>query len=201
MGQHKRNQQKQHQYQHPQQNSPTNRDTTPNSPPSADPANIDTAEVILSDSSPVAEPESGPSPTAQVTPEPPVEAAPVPNPAIPAIPAAPPSALPANTDISAFLSGLSPDQLAKIRSLAAAKGLSTGPQRGPHGGLMVTIEIPAEACEPLQTWAEEAGTSFTEFVGQVAGDAITNYCFGDWGATRVEPVAPVAAAPVTAATT
>ena len=107
----------------------------------------------------------------------------------------------ANTDISAFLSGLNPEQLSRIRALAAAKGLSTGPQKGPGGGLLVTVEIPPEAVEPLRTWAEEAGTTFAEFVGQVACDAITNYCFGDWGATRVEPAAPTVPAVVPVAAT
>lgn len=96
------------------------------------------------------------------------------------------------TDLSAFVSGLTQEQLSRVRDLARARGLSAGPQRGPNGGLMVTIEIPSEACEPLQTWADSAGTTFEKFVCQVAGDAITNYCFGDWGATVVQPVTPIA---------
>jgi hypothetical protein len=100
---------------------------------------------------------------------------------------------PDSTNLSDFVSKLSPEQLAKIRTLAASAGLSTGPQKGPNGGLLVLIEVPQEAIDPLQTWAQESGSSFAEFVSKVAGDAIVNYCFGDWSAVREAPApAPVA---------
>jgi len=96
-----------------------------------------------------------------------------------------------SADLSAFISGLSPDQLAKVRKLAASQGISTGPRKGPGGGLLVEIEIPLEACEPMQTWAESAGEPFDSFVRKIAADAITNYCFGDWSAVRpAEQTAP-----------
>jgi hypothetical protein len=99
------------------------------------------------------------------------------------------SAAPA--DLSEFISRLSPDQLAKVRALAASRGISTGPRRGPGGGLLIEIEIPPEACEPMQTWAESAGEPFEVFVRKIAADAITNYCFGDWSAVRpAEQTAP-----------
>jgi len=172
----------------------TSPSTDPSTNPSTDPSTIDTAELILSYKSQSPEPESTPPAGVQTAPETSPQATPAPNPANS-------SSLSSATDISAFLNGLDAGQLAKIRALASAKGLTTSPSKGPGGGLLVTIEIPAEACEPLQVWAEEARTSFVEFVNQVAGDAITNYCFGDWGATRVEPIAPVVASPTAATTT
>ena len=109
-----------------------------------------------------------------------------------------PPPTPDSANLTDFVAKLSPEQLAKVRSLAASAGLSTGPQRGPNGGLLVTVEVPVEACEPLAEWARESGASFQEFVSKVAGDAIVNYCFGDWSAVREAP-APVVAAPVTVA--
>jgi hypothetical protein len=139
---------------------------------------IDATEVIPSDTASAAEPESA-------TPaETPLSAASAPTPSL--------------TDLGAFVANLTPEQLFRVRELARSRGLSAGPRKGPNGGLMVEVEIPAEAVEPLQTWADESGSSFAEFVGKVAGDAIVNYCFGDWGATTVTP-APAVASP--AATT
>jgi hypothetical protein len=120
-------------------------------------------------------------------------------------PSAPPAPVSANSpilsDLGAFVANLTPEQLFRVRELARSRGLSAGPRKGPNGGLMVEVEIPAEAVEPLQVWADESGTSFAEFVGKVAGDAIVNYCFGDWGATVVQPVTPAAVVPPPAAAT
>jgi hypothetical protein len=109
-----------------------------------------------------------------------------------------PPPTPDSANLTDFVARLSPEQLSRVRALAASAGLSTGPQRGPNGGLLVTVEIPVEACEPLAEWARESGASFQEFVSKVAGDAIVNYCFGDWSAVREAP-APVVATPVTVA--
>jgi hypothetical protein len=108
---------------------------------------------------------------------------------------------PPTPDLTSFVANLSPGQLEKIRALAASAGIATGPQKGPNGGLLVTVEIPPEAVDPLRTWAEESGTSFQEFVSKVAGDAIVNYCFGDWSAVREAPIAAPAATTTTTTTT
>jgi len=140
---------------------------------------IDATEAILLDSSPVQPPESA------MPAETPLSATGVPTPSL--------------TDLGAFVANLSPEQLFRVRELARSRGLSAGPRRGPTGGLLVEIEIPQEVCEPMQTWAESAGDTFEEFVRKVASDAITNYCFGDWGATTVTPV-PIVAQPATTTT-
>jgi hypothetical protein len=106
---------------------------------------------------------------------------------------------PDSANLSDFVSKLSPEQLAKVRSLAASAGISTGPRKSPSGGILVEITIPPEAVEPLAEWARESGESFEVFVSKVAGDAIVNYCFGDWSAVREAPVP--APAPVAATTT
>lgn len=118
------------------------------------------------------------------------EQAPIP-PTAPTAPTVPPVA-----DLAALISTLSPEQLDRVRTLASSRGIakSISPRVGPTGGRMVTIEIPAEACEPLSEWAREAGESFEEFVGKVAGDAITNYCFGDWSAVTEKPAPVIVAA-------
>jgi hypothetical protein len=100
-------------------------------------------------------------------------------------------------DLAAFVSNLTQEQRDKLRALASAQGISTGPRKSPSGGILVEITIPPEAVEPLAEWARESGESFEVFVSKVAGDAIVNYCFGDWSAVREAP----AAAPVAATTT
>jgi hypothetical protein len=102
-------------------------------------------------------------------------------------PTPPPTPEPPN--LSDFVSRLTPEQLSRIRTLASAQGIATGPRKTLSGGYLVEIEIPSEACEPLETWAQEAGETFEVFVRKVAADAITNYCFGDWSAVRPAPAA------------
>ena len=110
-----------------------------------------------------------------------------------------PPAPPASADLADFVANLTQEQLAKVRALASAKGISTGPRKGKSGGVVIEIELPAEVVEPLATWAEEAGDTFEAFVNKIAADAITNYCFGDWSAVR--PAEPVTAGASAGATT
>ena len=113
-----------------------------------------------------------------------------------------PPAPPASADLADFVANLTQEQLAKVRALASAKGISTGPRKGRNGGVVIEIELPAEVVEPLATWAEEAGDTFEVFVNKIAADAITNYCFGDWSAVRpAEPVTAGAAASASAGAT
>ena len=95
------------------------------------------------------------------------------------------------TDLAALVANLSPEQLARVRELAASKGIaqSISPRKGPNGGIMLEIEVPAEVIEPFQTWSQEAGEPFAEFVNKIAGMSLINYCFQDWGAIATAPAA------------
>ncbi|HXN71583.1 MAG TPA: hypothetical protein VN861_03405 [Candidatus Acidoferrales bacterium] len=103
------------------------------------------------------------------------------------------------TDLAALVANLSPEQLARVRQLANAHGIASniGPRKLPNGNVVIEVEIPAEAVEPLSVWAEAAGEPLAAFISKVAGDAIVNYTFGDWGAVATMATVP---APVTAAT-
>lgn len=136
-------------------------------------------DTLQSQSQPATEANSSPSAGGQT-------ASPMPPPAPPAPPPAPGNGiasgtLPASNDLAAFLSNLNPDQLAKVRQFASAKGIATGPRKGANGGLLIEVEVPPEVVEPFQYWAESAGEPLVDFIRKIAADSLVAYCFQDWG--------------------
>jgi hypothetical protein len=174
-------------------------------------ATIDRSETIMSDSSnsavpaiPVVsshsgEPESAPTLNPDQAPAPPpapagqaASVAAIDTPSVPYIfDTRPVPFIPVN--LTDFVAKLSPDQLAKLRQMAQSAGISAAPRRGPNGGLMVEIEVPAEVCEPFSVWAEAAGEPFADFIRKIAADSMISYCYQDWGeaASAVHGAKPV----------
>jgi len=96
-------------------------------------------------------------------------------------PPATPPPTPDSANLTDFVSKLSPEQLARVRALAASAGISTGPRRGPNGGLIIEVEVPEEVVEPFTVWAESAGEPLSDFIRKITADSLIAYCFQDWG--------------------
>ena len=121
------------------------------------------------------------------------EAAPTPPTAVSSI------VVPIIPDLESMLASLSPDQLAKLRVIAAAKGVqvptsqSVG-NRNPNGSMDVNIHLEPEVVEQLVNWSEPGGMTVVEAAQKYISEALVAFLYGDWNPTP-EPVAePVAAA-------
>jgi hypothetical protein len=147
---------------------------------------VDQSEPIVSDSGRVGEPASL---TAIQPPDP------------PPAPAGSTAAVPVPIDLSAYVASLSPEQIAKLRTLAASAGISAGPRKGPNGGILIEVEVPAEVVEPFTEWASAAGESLPDFIRKVTADSLVSYCFQDWSAPAAAHTAAVAAQTAAAAAT
>lgn len=97
-------------------------------------------------------------------------------------------------DIEAFLSTLTAEQLAKVRSKVERDTSSAiSPQfaaraaKNIDGSLNVMVRLDPVVVEQLEQWAEGEGISLMEEAQNRVGEAISNYIFGDWGATQVKP--------------
>jgi hypothetical protein len=139
----------------------------------------------------------GQSPDAQST----AEASPEPTPAAAPVPV---EATAKITSLEDFLASATPDQLQRLRTLAAADGLapaslSADSVKLPDGSLRVTVVLEPLVVEQLSIWAEGDGVTLEEEAQKRLTESITNYMFGDWSATVEQP--PVAAATTTTATT
>jgi hypothetical protein len=102
-----------------------------------------------------------------------------------------------------FLISATPDQLQKLRVLAAADGLasgiqSTGSAKLPDGSMTVTVHLDAPITEQLEIWAEADGCSLVEEAQKRISESLTNYLYGDWNPIVEQP--PVAAATATTTT-
>lgn len=151
---------------------------------------VDQSEPIVSDSGRVGEPASL---TAIHPPDPPP--APAGSTASVTVP------VPVPIDLSAYVASLSPEQIAKLRTLAASAGISAGPRKGPNGGILIEVEVPAEVVEPFTEWASAAGESLPDFIRKVTADSLVSYCFQDWSAPAAAHTAAVAAQTAAAAAT
>jgi hypothetical protein len=109
--------------------------------------------------------------------------------------------VPVPIDLSAYVASLSPEQIAKLRTLAASAGISAGPRKGPNGGILIEVEVPAEVVEPFTEWASAAGESLPDFIRKVTADSLVSYCFQDWSAPAAAHTAAVAAQTAAAAAT
>ena len=124
--------------------------------------------------SPVEQPTSDPSP-APTLPTPPVVAAVLP-------------------DLDSLILNASPEQLAKLRMLAASQGVasitnSPSATKRADGTMMIEIALEAPIVEQLEIWAEADGISLAEEAQKRILEALQNYLYGDWSATIVEPAA------------
>src|ERR1700722_2273574 len=98
----------------------------------------------------------------------------------------PPSTPPPTPDLAAFVSNLTQEQRDRLRSLASAQGIATGPRKGPGGGLIIEVEVPEQVFEPFREWPESAGESLVDFIRKVAADSLIAYCYQDWGAVAMQ---------------
>jgi len=102
-------------------------------------------------------------------------------------------------NLDTLLSSLTPEQLAKIRGLAAESGLAVAPKSSgklPDGSMTVSVYLGPDIVTQLEAWSEGSDHSLEEEAQMRIGEAITAYLYGDWGAA-----ATAGAAPVTATTT
>lgn len=99
-------------------------------------------------------------------------------------------------DLDAMLSAASPEQLQKIRMLAAIKGLTAtdvaASRKLPDGSMMVAVQLDGPTVEQLELWAEADGCSLVEEAQKRISEALTNYLYGDWNPVIEQP--PAAAA-------
>jgi hypothetical protein len=99
-------------------------------------------------------------------------------------------------DLDALLSAATPEQLAKIRALAAGKGItaaSPSSTRLPDGSMMVSVRLDAPVAEQLEIWAEADGLSLVDEAQKRIVEALENYLYGDWNPTPVPDPVVVAA--------
>lgn len=99
--------------------------------------------------------------------------------------------------VVADISRLTPEQ---CRTLAAAvttngslsklglvgAGTIPEPTLLPDGSLRTVITIPPEVVEPLKSWAEASDNTLQQQIDIIAGQAVMDYVFGDWGARAVQ---------------
>lgn len=108
------------------------------------------------------------------------------------------AAAPNVPSLEAFIASASPEQLIRLRALAAAKGLTTTPAgatKHADGSMKCEIVISPEIVPQLEEWASADGIPLVEEIQNKVNEALVNYVFGDWSAMQVKPaeVVPVAA--------
>jgi len=94
-----------------------------------------------------------------------------------------------------LLSSLTPDQLAKIRGLAAESGLAVAPKSSgklPDGSMIVSVTLDPQVVEQLSMWAEGDGLDLEAEAQMRVEESLKNYMFGDWSAMKVEPAGKTA---------
>ena len=110
--------------------------------------------------------------------------------------------MPNLNDLDGLLARMSPEQIQKIRVLAASKGLTTAVagiagsgNKLADGSMTVEIHLDAPMTEQLEIWSEADGLTLVEEAQKRILESLTNYLYGDWN-PHVEPQ-PVAAADTT----
>jgi hypothetical protein len=108
------------------------------------------------------------------------------------------NSLPKLPDLDAILSAATPEQLAKLRALSTAKGISVpssavGTKRA-DGSMTVEVHLEGPIVEQLELWAEADGCTLIEEAQKRLSEALTNYLYGDWNPVVEQPPAAVAAA-------
>jgi hypothetical protein len=98
----------------------------------------------------------------------------------------------ADVNLSDFVAKLSPEQLSRIRTLAAAKGLApSGMRTDKYGNAVVEITIDADLTECIKAWAEAAEISFQAQCQQLADYLFPGFLIGGMGIPDIAP-APAA---------
>ena len=89
------------------------------------------------------------------------------------------------------LSSLTPEQLAKLRSMVTASGLlrDLSPEKDSDGSVWVRIRVPIDCVEQINSWREESGRSFEEEVQYWCEYLLSSYMGGQW--VSEAPVATV----------
>lgn len=87
-------------------------------------------------------------------------------------------------DLDAMLLSATPEQLQRIKVLAAAKGLTSkdvaASRKMPDGSMTVAVYLEPPIVEQLELWAEADGCSLVEEAQKRISEALTNYLYGDW---------------------
>lgn len=116
------------------------------------------------------------------------------------LPATPPiTTPPVIPDLESMIANLSPDQLAKLRVIAASKGVKLPSQsiigtgtKNVDGSLDVIVHLEPEVVEQLENWSEPGGDTLVEAAQKYITQSLVAFLYGDWSPTP-EPVAePVA---------
>jgi hypothetical protein len=153
------------------------------SPTDASPAQSQAAVEALTDANP------NPQPLADPSPAPTEQAASMP------VAPAPPVTAPV-TDLDAFLSSLSPEQLAKVRARAITEGFTPSPMQRSlgavhaDGSMTISIHLEPQIVEQLLLWADSDGVDVGEEAKIRINEALTNYLYGDWSAMMAKPAEP-----------
>jgi hypothetical protein len=91
-------------------------------------------------------------------------------------------------NLSDFVAKLSPEQLSRIRTLAAAKGLApSGMRTDKYGNAVVEITIDADLTECIKAWAEAAEISFQAQCQQLADYLFPGFLIGGMGIPDIAP--------------
>jgi hypothetical protein len=111
--------------------------------------------------------------------------------------------MPNLNDLDGILARMSPEQLQKIRVLAAAKGLTAASagiagsgNRLADGSMTVEIHLDAPMTEQLEIWAEADGLALVEEAQKRILESLENYLYGDWN-PNIEPQPVAVAATIT----
>jgi len=102
-----------------------------------------------------------------------------------------PTSLPNLDDL---LANASPEQLARIRALAVAKGLAPDAalsRKMPDGSMTISVALEAPVVEQLELWAEADGCSLVEEAQKRITESLENYLYGDWSMPENTVPAPV----------
>lgn len=115
----------------------------------------------------------------------------------PVVPSAPSSlSKAAIPDLDEFMRNLTADQIKKVRKLVDGEpGLIAKREFGtllPDGSMNITVHLDPQMVEQLMIWAESDGIEVGEEAKLRINEALTNYLYGDWGATMVKPAEPPA---------
>lgn len=112
-----------------------------------------------------------------------------------------PVAVPVVPDLESMLAAMSPDQIARLRVIAAAKGVavpsgqsSGSGTRHADGSMDVTVHLEPEVVEQLMNWSEPGGMTVTEAAQKYISEALTAFLYGDWNPTPETATIPVVAA-------
>lgn len=112
-----------------------------------------------------------------------------------------PPAAPVIPDLESMLAAMTPEQIGRLRVIAAAKGVavpspagqSTTGTRHADGSMDVTVHLSSEIVEQLELWAEADSLSVVEEAQKRIEESLQNYLYGDWSTPTQEETSAVKA--------